>query len=58
MTRKTPFLITAALLFAALTIALPNLDLEASAEEPVKGATIHSIAGAPHAASTKESKLP
>ena len=40
MTRKTPFFITAALLFAALTLALPDLELEAAAEEPVKGATI------------------
>ena len=48
MTRKTPFfIIAAALVFAALTLVLPNLELEATAEEPVKGATIHGMAGAP-----------
>ena len=56
MTRKTPFFITAALRFAALTLALPDLDLEAAAEAPVKGATIHGMAGAPEASSAKESK--
>ena len=58
MTRKNPFFfITAALLFAALTLALPDLDLEAAAEEPVKGATIHGMAGVPHASSAPESSL-
>ena len=58
MTRKTPFFITAALLFAALTLALPDLDLEAAAEEPVKGATIHGMAGAPQAASSAKESTP
>ena len=50
MTRKTPFfIIAAALVFAALTLVLPDLELEAAAEEPVKGATIHGMAGAPQA---------
>jgi hypothetical protein len=56
MSRKTLFSITAALLFAALTLALPGLELEAAAEEPVKDATIHGMAGAPQASSAKESK--
>jgi hypothetical protein len=57
MTRKSPFFfITAALLFAALNLALPDLQLEAAAEEPVKVATIHGMAGAPQAPSAKESK--
>jgi hypothetical protein len=56
MTRKTPFFIAAALVFAALTLTRPDLELEAAAEEPVKGATIHAIAGAPQASSAKESK--
>jgi hypothetical protein len=48
MTRKTPFfIIAAALVFAALTLALPDLEPEAAAEEPVKAATIHGMAGAP-----------
>ena len=56
MTRNTLFFITAALLFAALTLALPGLELEAAAEEPVQGATIHVMAGAPQASSATESK--
>ena len=56
MTLKTPFLITASLLAAALTLALPGLDLDALGEEPVKGATIHGMAGAPHAPSAPGSK--
>ena len=49
MTRKSPFFIAAALLFAALTLVLPDLDLEAAADAPVKSATIHGMAGAPPA---------
>jgi hypothetical protein len=56
MTRKTPFFIAAALVFAALTLALPDLEPEAAAEEPVKAATIHGMAGAPQASSPKESR--
>jgi hypothetical protein len=57
MIRKRPFFfITAALLFAALNLALPDFEREAAAEEPVKGATIHGMAGAPQASSAKESK--
>jgi hypothetical protein len=52
MTNKSPFfIITASLLAAALTVALPDLELEAAAGEPVKSATIHGMAGAPHAPS-------
>ena len=56
MTRKTPFFIAAALLFAALTLVLLDLDLEAAAEAPVKGASIHGMAGAPQPSSAKEAK--
>ena len=56
MTRKTPFFIAAALLFAALTLVLPDLELEAAADAPVNGATIHGMAGAPQPSSAKEAK--
>jgi hypothetical protein len=56
MTLKVPFFITGALLVAALTLFLPNFEIEAWAEEPVKGATIHSMVGAPHASSAAEAK--
>ena len=41
---------------AALTLFLPDFELGAWAEEPVKGATIHGTAGAPHASSAAETK--
>ena len=56
MTLKVPFFITGALLVAALALFLPDFELEARAEEPVKGATIHGVAGAPHAPSAPGSK--
>jgi hypothetical protein len=56
MTRKSPFFITASLLAATLALALPDLDLGAAAEDPVKGATMHGMAGAPHASSAEERK--
>ena len=56
MIHKTPFFITASLLAAALALALPGFDLDALGEEPVQGATIHGMAGAPHASSAPESK--
>jgi hypothetical protein len=64
MTLKTPFFITALLLVAALAVVLPDLELEAGAEEPVQGATMarraalqkHDMAGAPHAPSAAETK--
>jgi hypothetical protein len=56
MTLKVPFFITGALLVAALTLFLPNFELEARAEEPVKGAAIHGTAGAPQASSAAETK--
>jgi len=46
MTRRTPFFITASLLVATLALALPDLELETAAEEPVKGATTRGGAGA------------
>ena len=52
MTNKSPFfIITASLLAAALTLALPDFELEAAAGEAVKNATIHGLVGAPHAPS-------
>jgi hypothetical protein len=56
MTLKTPFFITASLLAAALALALPDFELEATAAESVKSATIHGTAGAPHAPSAPWSK--
>ena len=57
MTGKSPFFfITAALLFATLNLALPDSERETAAAEPVKGATIHGMAGAPQASPEKESK--
>jgi hypothetical protein len=59
MTLKTPFFITALLLVAALAVVLPDLELEAWAEEPVQGATMarpHDMAGAPHAPAAAETK--
>jgi hypothetical protein len=38
MTLKVPFFITSALLVAALTLFMPDFELGAWAEEPVKGA--------------------
>jgi hypothetical protein len=41
MNLKTPLIMTASLLAATLSLALPNLDLEITgAKEPVKGATM------------------
>ena len=56
MTLKVPFIITGSLLVAALTLFLPDFALEARAEEPVKSATVHGMAGAPHASSAAETK--
>jgi hypothetical protein len=56
MTRKTPFFITASLLVATLALALPDLELETAAEEPVKGARMRGMAGAPHAAAAAETE--
>jgi hypothetical protein len=54
MILKVPFFITRLLLVAALALFLPDFELEARAEEPVKGATIHGMAGIPHASSAAE----
>lgn len=56
MPGKTPFFITASLLVATLALALPDLDLETVGEEPVKGATIRGMPGAPHESSAAETK--
>ncbi len=56
MTRKTPLFITASLLVATLALALPDLELEAAAEEPVKGATMRGMPGTPHASSATETE--
>jgi len=56
MTRKTPFFITASLLVATLALALPDLELEAAAEEPVKGATMRGMPDTPHASSATETE--
>jgi hypothetical protein len=62
MNRKTPLIVTASLLAAALSLALPNLDLEiAGPEELVKGPTMarraslqeHAEAGAHDAPSSR-----
>lgn len=56
MTRKTPLFITASLLAATLALALPDLELETAAEEPVKGATMRGMSGTPHAPSAAETE--
>ncbi|HLQ23884.1 MAG TPA: hypothetical protein VK132_11790 [Gemmatimonadales bacterium] len=56
MTRKTPLFITASLLVATLALALPDLELETAAEEPVKGATMRGMPGTPHASSATETE--
>jgi hypothetical protein len=56
MPGKTLFFITASLLVATLALALPDLDLETVAEEPVKGATMRGMPGAPHGSSAAETK--
>ena len=56
MTRKTPLFITASLLVATLALALPDLELEPVAEEPVKGATMRGMPGTPHASSATETE--
>ena len=56
MTRKTPLFITTSLLVATLALALPDLELETAAEEPVKGATIRGMPGTPHASSATETE--
>ena len=56
MPGKTLFFITASLLVATLALALPNLDLETVAEEPVKGATMRGMPGAPPGSSAAETK--
>ena len=54
MPGKTPFFITASLLVATLALALPDLDLETVAEEPVKGATMRGMSGAFYGSSAAE----
>ena len=56
MTRKTPLFITVSLLVATLALALPDLELETAAEEPVKGATMRGMPGTPHASSATETE--
>jgi hypothetical protein len=56
MSGKTPFLITASLLVATLALALPELDLETVAAEPVKGAAMRGMPGVPHGSSAAETK--
>jgi hypothetical protein len=62
MNLKTPLIMTASLLAATLSLALPNLDLEITgAKEPVKGATMtrraslqeHGVASAQDASSSR-----
>jgi hypothetical protein len=56
MPGKTLFFITASLLVATLALALPDLDLETVAEEPVKGATMRGMPSAPHGSPAAETK--
>jgi hypothetical protein len=56
MPGKTPFFITASLLVATLALALPDLDLETVAEEPVKSTTMRGMPGAPHGSPAAETK--
>ena len=56
MPGKTPFFITASLLVATLALALPELDLETVAAEPVKGAAMRGMPGVPHGSSAAETK--
>ncbi len=58
MTRKTPLFITASLLVATLALALPDLELEAVAEEPVKGATMRGMAGVKKGVAGTEAEPP
>ena len=56
MPGKTLFFITASLLVATFALALPDLELETAAEEPVKGATMRGMPGTPHASSATETE--
>jgi hypothetical protein len=56
MSGKTPFFITASLLVATLALALPELDLETVAAEPVKRAAMRGMPGVPHGSSAAETK--
>ncbi len=47
MSRDTPFFITASLLIATLSLALPDLDLETAAETPqAQEGAAHGVTGA------------
>jgi hypothetical protein len=55
-TNRTPFLITAALLAATLTLALPDLRLEPELDKAGEETTMHGVSSArraPAAADTK-----
>ena len=59
MTRKTPLFITASLLFATLALALPDLDVDPTAEESavansLKDATKSGMVGAALRSSSPE----
>ncbi len=56
MNRNTPFFITASLLIATLSVALPDLDLETVAETQAREATAHGATGARDAAAASEAK--
>ena len=56
MNRNTPFFITASLLIATLSVALPDLDLETVAETQAREAAAHGVTGARDASSAREAK--
>ena len=56
MNRNTPFFITASLLIATLSVALPDLDLETVAETQAREATAHGATGTRDAAAASEAK--
>ena len=55
-TNRTPFFITASLLVATLTLALPDLGLETAFEETLKETTMHGRASTRHASPAAETK--
>lgn len=54
MSRDTPFFITASLLIATLSVALPDLDLETVTETQVREAAAHDATGPRDASSARE----
>jgi len=54
MNGRSPLFITASLLIATLSVALPDLDLETVTETQVREAAAHDATGPRHASTARE----